>query len=269
MPSKTYLAKIIRKIARRLVFLSAAFALFAAMPNTTLGYQEPVIKNPVPSGNISANNVTLSVGTADLARCRYHSSDTSYDNMDGVMTTPDGLLHSVSLGTLGNGSYTYYVRCKDFADVANTSSVKIQFTVGGGSPVAGLGPVLSGLKPSGNIYTPNPVISAVTDRAASCRYSWYNKTYDAMTLPFGTTDHTHHSAQINLGGYGYNTLYVRCIDDSGNTNQNPRKNNFPVCLCGSVRSWRGGNRQNFSFHIRIGPVRKCVYDHGYADCLDR
>lgn len=193
----------------------------------------PTLMNVNPQGTVTnANNVVISLDTEDLARCRYSTVDTSYNSMGNDLDTPDGLYHSVNLGSLGEGAHTYYVRCKDFEGNANSSSAEVSFTVGDigcigancptyNPPTGGdtTPPTLSGLLPTGTTYNGYVVLSVTTDEAAACRYSWYDKSYDAMTLQFTTSDKLYHTTTAALSNYGYYNYYVRCKDESGNINQ--------------------------------------------------
>ena len=181
---------------------------------------EPQISNQSPTGSVNSGSITISVDTADLARCRYNSTDVSFDSMEGVMNSPDGLSHTASLGTLANGSYTYYVRCKDFAGNANSQSQVINFNVGGGSspivPPPSAEPKLSKLGPSGTLYQGYTTLSVTTDEAADCRFSSHNKSYDAMTLQFQSSDQLLHTYDLTIPSYGTYTYYVICSDNSSN-----------------------------------------------------
>ncbi len=193
----------------------------------------PVLMNVNPQGTVTnANNVKITLDTEDLARCRYSTSDTSYNSMGDNLETPDGLYHYAVLGSLSEGSYVYYVRCKDFEGNTNASSVEVSFKVGDigcignncpVTPPAATGdntpPALSGLLPTGTTYSGYVVLSVTTNEAAACRYSWYDKAYDSMTLQFTTSDKLYHTTTASLANYGYYNYYVRCKDESGNINQ--------------------------------------------------
>ena len=214
-----------------LVAIAAVFLVFGR----AWADDGPTIKNLNPQGLVTSQSVQITLDTDDLAYCRYSTSDTSYGNMT-KMETSDGLYHSVLLGTLNKGSYTYYVRCQDFEGNSNSSSQVVKFTVGdvtcvgdncdnnnnnnnNNNNTAG-GPKLSRLLPSGTLYSAAGVtLSVVTDVAAVCRYSWSDKDFDSMTLPMASSDGLNHSAAAVLSKYGYYTYYVRCRDGSGNVNQ--------------------------------------------------
>jgi hypothetical protein len=62
----------------------------------------------------------------------------------------------------------------------------------------------------------------VTDVAAECRFSSYNRSFDAMTLVFESGDQLTHTYDISLSSYGYKTFYVLCKDDSGNVGKSAK-----------------------------------------------
>jgi len=212
----------------------AAFLGFAAVSAAILVFSGvlaeggPVIRNANPQGTVTSSNAKISLDTEDLARCKYDTKDTSYSDMGETLTSPDGLYHSASLGTLTKGSYTYYARCRDYEGNESDSSTKIAFKVGTIScvgddcettpPVTGNGPVLSGLLPAGTTYDSYVVLSVNTSEVADCRYSWYDKSFDSMTLQFTTSNRLYHTATAALTTRGYYTYYVRCRNDAGNVN---------------------------------------------------
>lgn len=186
----------------------------------------PVMHNPNPQGKVTSSDVKLSLDTEDLARCKYGTEDVSYSDMGEKMTSPDGLYHFVELGTLSEGSYTYYARCKDYEGNETKSSVEMEFNIGevttppdpDKTPRDTVAPLLSGLLPSGTIYDQYASLSVNTNEAADCRYSWYDKSFDSMTLLFSTTDRLYHTKTAPLTANGYYNYYVRCRDDAGNVN---------------------------------------------------
>lgn len=203
------------------IFSLLTVAFLLSFGAEILAQMAPSISNAKPIGIVQPGPVTISVDTADLARCRYNTSDVNFNSMEGVMSSPDGLTHSANLGVLSNGSYTYYIRCKDFAGNENPTSLPITFTVGTTAPIQSTQPVTSAPKiiktgPSGILYQGYTTLSVTTDKAANCRYSAYNKAYDSMTLYFESSDQFLHTADITLPQYGTYTYYVRCADSTGN-----------------------------------------------------
>ncbi len=218
------------------IAVPALALVFCALPFGRVFAGGPILKNVNPQGTVTSASAKITLDTEDLARCRYSISDTGYDSMGNDMDTPDGLEHSATLGSLSKGSYTYYVRCKDFEGNANDSSKEVKFSVGEIScvgencptiPSGGSGPKLTGLLPKGTLYTGYTTLSVNTDVPAECRYSWLDKDYESMTLPpFSSSNKLYHTAPVVLSNLGYYVAYVRCKSDGGAVNQVAGKISF-------------------------------------------
>lgn len=93
-----------------------------------LGGVSPVISTI--SSTASSTTATLSVTTNENSTCRYSSSDVAYSSMSGTMSADSaGTSHTASLsGLTSSVSYTYYVRCRNFAGNTMTSSRSTTFT---------------------------------------------------------------------------------------------------------------------------------------------
>lgn len=75
-------------------------------------------------------NTILSVTTNEAATCKYSTSDQSYSSMINTFTNTGNIIHSTTIMGLTDGqSYNYYVRCKDTAGNAMTTSQSISFSV--------------------------------------------------------------------------------------------------------------------------------------------
>lgn len=191
-------------------------------------FDEPIIADVSPQGEVSPNNITLSFNTQDLATCRYSSSDVSYDSMDGVMNS-DGLSHSADLGTLAAGQHTYYARCKDYANKANSSSIAIRFTVSGSSSGGDTQPpIISNLDPRGTLDDPYVTISVKTNESARCRYGTADEDYEEMSQTLSTSGGMDHIRTLGTLAAGSHTYYVRCKDDAGNKNYSSALIQFTV-----------------------------------------
>jgi hypothetical protein len=107
-------------------------------PDTT----PPVRSNGQPSGTLPAGTTqtTLSLTTDENANCRYSTSaGVSYASMVNVFTTTGGTTHSTTVSGLSNGgNFSFFVRCQDAANNANTDDFSISFSV---ANAAGPGPV--------------------------------------------------------------------------------------------------------------------------------
>ncbi len=89
----------------------------------------PKIFTATPSGIISKDTTPLSVSTNEDATCRYHTSDTGYENMTSTFINTGQKNHNITLVGLSQTTYTYYVRCKDTTGYVMNTSTKIIFTV--------------------------------------------------------------------------------------------------------------------------------------------
>ena len=85
---------------------------------------------------VSTTQVTLSLSTNENATCKWATSpSTSYASMPNTFTTTGALTHSTLRTGLTSGSaYTYYVRCQDAANNANSNDYAIAFSVPSASP---------------------------------------------------------------------------------------------------------------------------------------
>ena len=116
---------------------TSAATTFATAIITTLARSGvgPVISNTTASSQ-TTSNPTLSVATAAAATCQYKKDSTfTYGDAAATQFTTDGALgHSAVLSNLADGTYTYYVVCKDTASgIANNVGAQIVFTVTAGS----------------------------------------------------------------------------------------------------------------------------------------
>ena len=88
----------------------------------------PNITSVGPTGTLTSASVTLTATTDEIANCRYSTTNVAYDNMTTAFTTTNVKSHSQIL-SLGNGAYTYFVRCRDIVNNTNTNSANTSFTV--------------------------------------------------------------------------------------------------------------------------------------------
>ncbi|MBI2673403.1 hypothetical protein HYX19_04025 [Candidatus Woesearchaeota archaeon] len=84
----------------------------------------PVISNinPVTGSIVRNSTFTLSANTNKNANCRYSTSSGFSFGSGTLFTTTSGITHS-SILTLGNGVYTYYIKCNDtYGNINNNSN---------------------------------------------------------------------------------------------------------------------------------------------------
>jgi|GEM_PF-4235097 len=97
----------------------------------TIDVTPPVISGASPSGSLSSSttSVTLQVTTDELANCKYGTTDTSYSSLTNIFDTTGALTHQETYAVSSGNSYTFYVRCQDFANNTDTASTTISFSV--------------------------------------------------------------------------------------------------------------------------------------------
>jgi len=93
----------------------------------------PTRSNAAPSGTLAegTTSVEISIQTNEHSACKYSTSaGVAYATMTLTLTTSNGLLHSVTVTGLTNGStYNFYLRCADDAGNPNVSDTHITFGI--------------------------------------------------------------------------------------------------------------------------------------------
>jgi hypothetical protein len=199
--------------------ITGATVSFPVIPDTTVA----VLSNGQPSGvlPVGTTQTAISLSTDESATCKYSTSaGTAYASMTNTFSTTGGTSHSQTITGLTNGnSYSYYVRCQDASENANTSDFTISFSVAE-APDTTAPSVTNNGSSSGVLVagTTSASLRVSTDESATCKYSTSAGTaYASMTNTFSTTGGTSHSQTItgltNGNSYSY---YVRCQDASEN-----------------------------------------------------
>src|SRR3990167_1992532 len=115
----------------------------------------PVISNGAPNGSLPAGTTssTISVSTNENSTCKYSTiSGITYASIGNTFSMTGGLSHSSTISGLSNGvSYTYYVKCKDDANNANTSDYSITFSVSAVVFSDSIAPVVSLTAPASGV----------------------------------------------------------------------------------------------------------------------
>ncbi len=91
------------------------------------------------SYTIGNNNVvTFNLTTNMPGICKYDSSDKSYDSMSLTFTSTNDVKHSTAINGLSDGSYMYYIKCRNVYDnITLTNTEGISFVVAN-KPVASI-----------------------------------------------------------------------------------------------------------------------------------
>lgn len=111
---------------------------FSGLPPPGSDTTPPVLSSGQPSGTLAAGttSATLSLATNEAATCKYATTaNVAYSSMTNAFTTTGSTSHSTTVTGLSNGNnYSYYARCADTANNANTNDFAISFSVASGVP---------------------------------------------------------------------------------------------------------------------------------------
>ena len=202
----------------------------------------PLRSNLYPTGTLPAGTreTTISVSTNEAAYCRYDQDPgTAYNSMSGSLSyNKEKTFHTVKMIGFETGmTYTYYIRCRDMANVKNTDDAMVRFNVGSTALPSGTSggssgvvvnpkevpPIISNLYPTGTLPggTNETQLSVSTNEAAYCRYATAPGTsYSSMKGSF-SYDKAKLAHTVNIVGLEDNKVYeyfVRCRDMSSNQN---------------------------------------------------
>lgn len=188
---------------------------------TTTDITPPVRSNPLPTGTLAAGttSTTISIATDEAATCKYGTSaGVAYGSIASSFTdSQSGLFHSATVSSLSNGNtYTYYVRCQDLFNNANTNDTTLTFSVAAvatdttaPSQVTGL--VCQALNATQISCTWN----AATDNVAVTGYEVFADRESAGSVLTGTSTTTSVTLS-NLTGASFYVIKVRAKDSVGN-----------------------------------------------------
>jgi hypothetical protein len=161
-----------------------------------------------PSGYINVNPVQLSITTSENAICKYDTVNISYAAMR-FNFTGNSTSH-VESKTLSDGSYDYYVRCRD--GYSNEGAhAKVSFVL---DTVA---PQINSYSPAGPQTQAQQSLRITTNEPATCKWDVVAGEYDSMQYVFQNTGSTLHEHQITLTE-GVNQFFAACKDASQNKN---------------------------------------------------
>ncbi|MCD6215721.1 MAG: hypothetical protein J7J92_01445 [Candidatus Aenigmarchaeota archaeon] len=179
----------------------------------TVDTTPPVLSGATPSGAQNSRSFATFVHTDEWTSCRFSTNDVTYDNMDHLMSTSDGLDHYGQKTVEQDGSYTIYFGCKDKAGNINyihTSTFSID----------SIAPTIETTGPSGYQTSTPSEFTVKTDVDATCRWDTNDKIFANMPQAneFTTTAGTPKTISLPAGTVieGANAIFVRCKDVNGN-----------------------------------------------------
>jgi len=178
----------------------------------------PVLSNGMPSGTIPSNvlAVVASFDTDTYALCRYATTPgVSYDAMTNLTADNSvGTFHTFTVTGIAQGvTYTYYVRCVDFAGNKNQSDYVISFTAGSPTGVGSSGGTAGGAGGGGGApYPPGPSSPSLVIHGVALPSSEILVLRDGTAVPQRTTSDGNGDFTVNIpslaqGVYTF-TLYI-------------------------------------------------------------
>ncbi len=82
-----------------------------------------------PNETFTVSTVTLNATTSENSTCRYSTSNLTYSNMSSNFSTTGTTIHNISLTSLSNAAYTYFISCADTAGNVMTTNNFTSFAV--------------------------------------------------------------------------------------------------------------------------------------------
>jgi len=181
----------------------------------------PIVVSTSPNGLV-CNPITIQANTNEAATCKYDTLDTNYETMRYTLNG-NTLNHNVYLGIQNQGTYVYYVRCRDAFGNTMDSSTSISYQIsydscgGQGTINETIPPIVTLLNPIQGYESNTTLIHFyynVTDDSTIilCKLFMNSTLAGTAILPSRniTNDIT---ASLNKGNYLWS---INCTDSSGN-----------------------------------------------------
>ncbi|MBI2085304.1 MAG: hypothetical protein HYT71_02205 [Candidatus Aenigmarchaeota archaeon] len=116
-----------------LKFISDYSVHSGSLSTTKISCVSPPVRSslsPSPGSYVGSQSQTLSLTTDKAATCRYStSSGVDYDSMTNTFSGGGTISHSIGVNTGADGTFHYYLRCKDTAGIKNLDDSDLWFVV--------------------------------------------------------------------------------------------------------------------------------------------
>ena len=156
----------------------------------------------------TGNSPVLAVTTDIPATCQYKQGSTfTYGGGSPMTAASEGYSHSVSISSLADAAYNFYVVCKS-NDTAAISTAKLISTTLDRPDVNSSEPKITNTT-VGYQTVNDPTLSLTTDIASTCQYKTSSFTYGGGTA-FSTTGSTNHNVKLSNIDDGTYSYYVVC-----------------------------------------------------------
>jgi len=185
----------------------------------------PIVVNVTPATQTGGNPV-LAATTDRPAICQYKKDSTFNYGSGNMMATDDNYRHSVSIASLADGSYSFYIICKDNATGVASAAMAVAAALSRAA-VDESAPVVTSTT---NTYqtVKNPVLSITTDKAAICQYKKGGAFVYGSGTQFAADEGTSHSVQLDNASDGQQVYYAVCKYNSAGPASAPLQIVFTV-----------------------------------------
>jgi len=160
-----------------------------------------------------SSTLVIYTADADATSCKWDETDLTY----GAMANTCSSTTNCTLNLSGDGAKTVYFRCLDTAGNYSDTSYQLNYTVDSTPPavtsITSVAGDTSAPYKDGTDNSSTAVVYTASADAASCKWDETDLTYGAMASTCSTTS----SCDLNLTGEGAHTIYMRCLDNAGNT----------------------------------------------------
>ncbi|MFA6375909.1 MAG: hypothetical protein WCX69_00710 [Candidatus Paceibacterota bacterium] len=170
----------------------------------TVAATAPKVETITPARQTN-NNPIVAVTTDRPAACQYKDSSFTY-GVGTALATSDNYSHSASISALADGSYNFYVICRDASNGVLSAAKQIATVLDRSS--AADAPVLTNTT-NGYQTTNSPALTLTTNPEAICQYKTSSFSY-SNGIQFTTDGGTSHSVQLSNLSDGQHTYYVIC-----------------------------------------------------------
>jgi len=184
----------------------------------------PVVTSVTPATQ-TGDNPVLAVITDRLAACQYQKDNAFTYGAGTPMTTADNYSHSASIAALADGTYSFYVICKNNDTGAISQPKQISTTLQ--RTTEANAPVVTNTTAISQVVN-NPVLSVSTNIGAVCQYQKDVQFTYGQGTQFISSNNLIHNAQLSGLADGAHTYYVVCKNASINAYSAPMAIMFVV-----------------------------------------
>ncbi len=160
-------------------------------------------------------SVSMEIRTDRIVNCKYSSnSGASYESMEGTFDFNFGTLHKKSFTDLNDGSYKYFIACRNSTD---TSSSKLEITFNIITPVTAQISLSDDSPIGAGLFEISLITSKPVQQSPSLTYSFNGISYDPIPLSGSGTDWNGYLIIDDSAGETASSFKFSAKDINGNT----------------------------------------------------